>query len=253
MDILATLKKLGLTEKQARVYISMLELGESGMTKIAKKANLKRPTVYLIIDELNILGLSSEIIKGKKKFYSAVHPKRFVELAKFRADQAERILPELVAIQKSDSKPKVRMLEGIAGVRIAYQEAYSYLNTKEEGLWLGNITFMIENFPELLDEYTLLTKKIRDPHIRELIYGGEKSKQWVEDMQSKLGKNHYIKYLDKLENFGATDQFIIGEKVINFSLGKEIFVLITESREIAQSQRALFEIVWKQIKQNTPM
>jgi sugar-specific transcriptional regulator TrmB len=230
------------------VYIAMLELGESTMTKIAKRANLKRPTVYLIIDELNILGLSSEIMKGKKKFYSAVHPKRFVELAKFRADQADKILPELVAIQKNDLKPKVRMLEGVRGAQIAYQEAFASLNNREEGLWLGNITFMIENFPELLEEYNILIKKIRDPHIRELIYGGEKSRKWVEDMQSKVPKNHFVKYLGKGDSFGMTDQFIIGDKVINFSLGKEIFVLIVESKEMAQSQRAMFEILWDQVK-----
>jgi sugar-specific transcriptional regulator TrmB len=248
MDNINALKKLGLTEKQAQVYMAILELGESTMTKIAKKANLKRPTVYLIIDELNILGLSSEIVKGKKKFYSAIHPKRLVEIAKFRATQAEKILPELVAIQKNDEKPKVRMLEGVAGIKIAYQEAYSYLNTKEEGLWLGNITFLIEHFPELIDEYNNLIKKIRDPHIRELIYGGEKSKQWVDDMQSKISKNHYVKYFGEGKDFGMTDQFIIGDKIINFSLGKEIFVLITESKEIAQSQRALFDIIWKTLK-----
>ncbi len=248
MDTISTLKKLGLTEKQAQVYIAMLELGESGMTKIAKRANLKRPTVYLIIDELNILGLASEIVKGKKKVYSAVHPRRLVELAKFRADQADKILPELIAIQKSDTKPKVTMLEGVAGARIAYQEAFALLNNKEEGLWLGNITFMVENFPELLEEYNVLIRKIRDPHIRELIYGEEKSKQWVDNMQSKIPKNHFVKYWGKGENFGLTDQFIIGDKIINFSLGKEIFVLITESKEIAQSQRALFEIIWEKVK-----
>lgn len=247
MDIVSTLKKLGLTEKQARVYLAMLELGESVMTKIAKRANLKRPTVYLIIDELNILGLSSEIIKGKKKFYSAVHPKRFVELAKFRADQADKILPELVAIQKNDEKPKVRMLEGIAGVRIAYQEAFALLNNKEEGFWLGNITFLVENFPELLEEYNLLIKKIRDPHIREIIYGGEKSKEWVKEMQNKIPKNHFVKYFEDGKDFGMTDQLIIGNKIINFSLGKEIFVLIIESKEMAQSQRVMFEILWNKI------
>jgi len=248
MDITSTLKRLGLSEKQAKVYISMLELGESTMTKIARRANLKRPTVYLVIDELNLLGLSSEVIKGKKKFYSAVHPKRFVELAKFRADQADRILPELVAIQKKDQKPKVRMLEGVKGIQIAYQEAYSLLNSKEEGLWIGNITYMVEHLPELLEEYNVLIKKIRDPHIRELIYGGDKSKKWVEEMQSKTPKNHFVKYFEEGGGFGVTDQFIIGDKVINFSLGKEIFVLIVESKEIAQSQRAMFEILWKSSK-----
>ena len=239
-----TLEQLGLAEKQAQVYLAMLELGEAPMTAIAKKSGLKRPTVYLVIDELNILGLTSEIIKGKKKFYSAIHPKRLVEMMHFRSKQAENILPELVAMQKKSSKPTVRMLEGVGGVKLAYEEAFASLNNKEEGLWMGNITFLIENFPELLQEYNRLIKKIRDPHIRELITGGEKSKKWVEDMQNKISKNHFIKYYGDSSDFGMTDQFIIGDKVIHFSFGKEIFVLIIEGHEIAKSARALFEIAW---------
>lgn len=247
MDIIKTLKNLGLDEKQARVYLAMLELGESPMTDIARKANLKRPTTYLIIDELNLMGLSSEVTKGKKKYYSAVHPKRLVELIGFRAKQAENLLPELVALQKVSGKPKVVMLEGLTGVKVAYQEAYDSLNAKEEGLWLGNITFLIDHFPELLKEYNILIKKIRDPHIREIIYGGEKSKKWTEDMQDKIPKNHFIKYLGVGENFGMTDQFIIGNKLITFSFGKEIFVTIIEDKEIAKSARAVFEHIWKNI------
>lgn len=239
-----TLNQLGLSEKQARVYIAMLELGEAPMTLIAKKAGLKRPTTYLIVDELNVLGLSSEIVKGKKKYYSAMHPRRLVELSRFRSKQAEELLPELVAIQKIAEKPVVRMLEGIEGARIAYQEAYSLLNNKIEGLWMGNITFIIENFPELLREYDSLIQKITDPRIRELITGNNKSKNWVNEMQSKISKNHYVKYYKDSNNFGMTDQLIIGNTIIQFSFGTQIFVIITESKEIAQTQRALFELIW---------
>ena len=137
MDPIQTLKQLSLSEKQAQVYLALLELGESPMTSLARKANLKRPTVYLVIDELIILGLCSEIIKGKKKFYSAIHPRRLVEITRFREKQAEKLLPELLAIQNTTHKPKVRMLEGLAGVRTAYEEAFALLNNKEEGLWIG--------------------------------------------------------------------------------------------------------------------
>ncbi len=248
MDILSILKKLGLTEKQAQVYMAMLELGESGMTKIAKRANLKRPTVYLVIDELNLLGLSSEIVKGKKKFYVAVHPKRLVELAKFRADQADKILPELVAIQKSDNKPRIRMLEGTKGVQIAYQEAFELLNNKEEGLWIGNIGLVKERFPEVLKLYNQILSKLKNPHIRELIHGEENSKNWVMEMNTRGMKNYEARYVGDKFTFGNTDQLIIDDKVITFSIEKEIFVTIVESKEIAQSQRALFELIWKNSK-----
>jgi sugar-specific transcriptional regulator TrmB len=248
MDKLNTLKKLGLTEKQAEVYLAMLELGEAGMTEIAKKANLKRPTVYLIIDELNILGLTGEIIKGKKKFYSAVHPKRLVELAKFRAEQANNILPELVAIQSNGEKPKVRMIEGMQGVMIAYQEAFELFSNKEEGLWISNIGVVIESFPEVLQMYEQIIGKIKNPKIRELIHGNEDSKKWVEKMNAKNMKNYEARYLKDSMHFGHTDQLIIGNKIITFCIGRELFVLIVESADMAQSQRALFEMAWKNIK-----
>lgn len=244
MDTINTLQKLGLTEKQSQVYVAMLELGESGMTHIAKKANLKRPTVYLIIDELNLLGLSGEIIKGKKKFYSAVHPKRLVELAKFRAEQANQILPELIALQKNDEKPKIRMLEGIKGVMIAYQEAFELLNNKEEGLWIGDTGLLKNNFPDVLKLYDQILGKLKNPHIREIIHGGEDSRKWVDEMNARRMKNYKARYIETPTPFGKTDELIVGDKVMTFAIGKEIFVMIVESSDIAESRRAIFNIVW---------
>lgn len=248
MEISGKIKQLGLTETETAVYLAMLEIGEESITEITKASKQKRPTVYLALDHLEMLGLTERTLHGKKKLWSAVHPKRLKELADFRANQIDGILPELLALYKDQrEKPTVRILEGIAGVRTAYQEAFSLLDCKAEGLFFGNITFMIEHFPELLREYNRLIARIRDPHIRELIYGGEKSKTWVDGMQSELSKNHAIKYLGDGGEFGFTDQFIIGNKVMSFSFGKEIFVLITEGKEIAQTQRGLFNMLWEKI------
>lgn len=248
MEISAKIAQLGLTDKETAVYLAMLETGEDTITEITRVSGQKRPTVYLALDRLEILGLAERALRGKKKLWSAVHPKRLQELADFRAKQIEGVLPELLAIYREKrEKPVVRILEGIAGARTAYQEAFSLLNSKEEGLWFSNITFMIDHFPELLREYYILVKKIRDPHIRELIYGGEKSEGWVNDMQKSLSKNHAIKYYGEGKEFGFTDQFIIGNKIMSFSFGKEVFVVITESREMAKTQRGLFESLWQKV------
>ena len=226
----------------------MLEIGEDSITEITKASKQKRPTVYLALDRLEMLGLTERTLHGKKKLWSAVHPKRLKELADFRANQIEGILPELLAVYREKrEKPIVRILEGLAGARTAYQEAYSLLNGKDEGLWFGNITFLVENFPELLREYNNLIRKIRDPHIRELIYGGEKSKQWVEQINNKLSKNHSVKYVEDSGNFGFTDQLIVGNTIMSFSFGKEIFVVITESKEIAQTQLGMFNSIWEKV------
>lgn len=248
MNIQKTLEKIGLSQKQAYVYLALLDLGEGNMTDIAKKAGMKRPTVYLIIEELELLGLTASVLRGKKKIYSAAHPKRLSELTKFRAHQVEESMPELLARYGKDSeKPKVQMFEGADGVGKAYQEAYTYLSTKEEGLWLGNITYLKDRFPEILRIYNKMIKELKNPKIRELIYGGESAREWVDEMQSKLSSNHKIKYTPEA-NFGFTDQLIIGNKIIFFSFGEKVFVLIVENKELAQTQRALFEMAWKLAK-----
>ena len=248
MEISGKIQQLGLTDKETAVYLAMLEIGEDSITEITKASKQKRPTVYLALDRLEMLGLTERTLHGKKKLWSAVHPKRLKELADFRANQIEGILPELLAVYREKrEKPIVRILEGLAGARTAYQEAYSLLNGKDEGLWFGNITFLVENFPELLREYNNLIRKIRDPHIRELIYGGEKSKQWVEQINNKLSKNHSVKYVEDSGNFGFTDQLIVGNTIMSFSFGKEIFVVITESKEIAQTQRGMFNSIWEKV------
>ena len=245
MDIITTLRQLGLTTKQAQVYLALLEMGESPMTAVARKANLKRPTTYLVIDELIILGLCSELTKGKKKFYSATHPRRLAEITRFRNEQAEKILPELVALQNTAEKPRARVLEGLAGVHIAYEEAFDSLNNKEEGLWVGNTGLLQEKFPEVLRLYNKTLAKLHNPKMREIIHGGESSKQWIRDMyKSKLSKNHIIKYAPESYPFGNTDQLTVGNKVMTFALGKEIFVLIVESKDIAKTQRGIFELAW---------
>ncbi len=248
MNIQKTLEKIGLSPKQSFVYLALLDLGEAKMTDIAKQAGMKRPTVYLIIEELELLGLASSVVKGKKKFYAAAHPRRLAELTKYRAHQVEESMPELLARYGKDSqKPKVQMFEGVAGIEKAYREAYTLLSNKEEGLWFGDVTFLQEQFPEVLRTYNKMIAELRDPKIRELVYGGEVARKWAQDMQSHLGKNHKIKYVPGKE-FGFTDQLIIGNKIMYFSFGETVFVLMVENKELAQTQRGLFEIAWNATK-----
>lgn len=242
------LTKIGLSEKQAIVYSSLLELGEVSMTEIAQQAKLKRPTVYLVIGELDILGLVSVVTKNKKKIYSAVHPKRISELLTFRKNQYEELLPELLAKYGTNTiKPKVQMLEGLEGLRHAYQEAFTLLKEQKEGLWIGNIELLLNEFPEVLREYDKMLQNLKRYKIREIIYGGDKARDWAKEINSK-NKNHIVQYWSDGIFAGATDQLVIGNKTIIFSIKKEIFTLIIESEEIAKTNRAQFENMWKNIR-----
>src|SRR3989338_4796673 len=154
MDCISTLKGAGLTHKQAVVYRTLLELGETSMKLLTRKAGLKRPTAYLIVEELSVLGLLSVTQKGKRKVYSAVHPKRLVEMVRFREHQIESSLPELVALYNTPkAKPKIQVFEGAAGLRVLYREVYQSLNNREEAFWFTRIDALRLHMPEALTEF----------------------------------------------------------------------------------------------------
>lgn len=245
-DIL-TLSKLGLSEKQARVYLALLELGEANMTRVAEYSMLKRPTVYLIIEELSLLGLVSEITKGKKKVYSAIHPRRIGELLVFRKNQFDELLPSLNArygLQKD--KPRVQLFEGMDGLMHAYKEAFELLAKEKEGLWTGNIELLEEKYPEVLKQYDRMLASLKKYKIREIVFGGEKTKKWIQKMDTR-GPSHQIRFWNIKNDHPATDELIIGNKTMIFSLKNEISTLIIESEEIAKSNRARFEHMWETI------
>ncbi len=242
------IEKLGFSDKQVKVYMSALELAEANITDLAKKAGLKRSTVHLAVSELEMMGLLSETKKGKKRMVSAVHPRRLLELASFREKRIEEIMPELVAIYNAPTqKPKIQVFEGIEGVRSLYLDLYKSLNNKEEALWFARIS-ALKAVPESITEWKKMLRLIKNPRIRELNYDDAEGRAWVEDQKKLRGKNHFVKFLPKDFEFGFTDNLIFGNKLVIFSLKKDVFVIVIESEEVVKTYRALFEWAYRQGK-----
>ena len=249
MDIKETLKKIGFDQKQTAVYLAALELGEATMTELAKKAEQKRPTTYLAVEEIQTQGLLSETKKGRRKVYSPVHPRRLVEIMRSREQQISEALPELLAIYNSPkAKPKIQVFEGVEGIKLMYRELYQSLNKKEEALWFTRIDAIREHVPEAETEYLKMLRKLNDPKIRELNYGNKEGKQWLKKSKSFRGKNHHIRILPLDFEFGASDNLIFGNKLVTFSLKDDVFVIVIESKEIVKTYRTLFEWAWMQGK-----
>lgn len=250
MSVQAILSKLGLDEKDCRIYEAALERGESSMTDLARHARIKRSTAYLSIDALSRLGLVSEITRGKRKIYTPVHPRRLLEIARARERSIESALPELIALYNAPKeKPKIQVFEGPEGMRLLYQEMYDSLSNKEEALWFTNIRALQEHMPSAIVEYKRMLRKIKNPRIRELNYGDEAGTRWVQEIKPLQGKNHLVRILPEKHEYGATDNLLFGNKLVIFSLKKDVFVISIESIEIVKTYCVLFEWAWKSGKE----
>ncbi len=138
-DVKANLVSLGLSSKQADVYLAMLQLGPASVQIIATKAEVNRSTTYLLLDELKARGLVSSFEKTGKVFFVAENPQRLMaltvnELTRVQ-DQQETVkmtLPYLLALfQTTGNQPRVRFFEGEEALHHAREEMIA----TREALW----------------------------------------------------------------------------------------------------------------------
>jgi len=137
MEILPLeLRKLGLTEKEVKVYLAGLELGPSSVQKIAEMAKITRPTTYEIIKQLEKKGLFEEVKKAKKRYFLAQSPERILGLLRVQKREIEEKEREFIriiaALESKYSKEKegVKVFKGKEGLK-ALEEILSFSQTSE--------------------------------------------------------------------------------------------------------------------------
>lgn len=114
------LKQLGFSEKEIDVYLTSLKLGSAPISELAKKACIKRPTTYVILERLEEKGLISLSEKKNKQIFVAQSPEKLLKLIEQQkeelADKEEEIkkaLPNFKALAKEDTTiPLFKYYEG---------------------------------------------------------------------------------------------------------------------------------------------
>lgn len=243
------LQKIGFSEKEARVYLAVLELGSSTVIQIGEKAGVNRGTAYDILESLAKKGLVSYFIKDKKRFFAAESPNKLLDTIdnqvkdltaqekelENQKEEVRKILPELESIYNlPETRPKVRFFEGKEGIKNIYDEL---LDAKE--IWAyGSFSHIYTTFPWFKE------------YIRKLINRGIKIKDLVEKNKDTLENKEFYQLPAQEMRFLSeniklkTDNIIYGNKVAMISFAKELHGVVIESSEIVDTQRQVFEVLW---------
>src|SRR3989338_2088114 len=97
-QLLEVLKNLGLSTNEASVYFASLALGPATIIRIARSAEMKRSTVYSVIEGLQQRGLMTIEVKGFKKLYSAEDPVKLEKILESRQKDFRSVLGEFAAL-----------------------------------------------------------------------------------------------------------------------------------------------------------
>jgi sugar-specific transcriptional regulator TrmB len=88
-------QSLGLSPNEIKIYESLVETGESGISSIAVNAKIHRRNAYDAIKRLIDKGLVFEIFSSKENSYNAVDPDKLSELWAEKLALLQKELPGL--------------------------------------------------------------------------------------------------------------------------------------------------------------
>ncbi len=246
------LEKLGLTEKEALVYLASLELGPAPVQNIARKAEVNRATTYVMIELLTLKGLMSSFDKGKKTMYTAEKPERLhriVHHERAAVDEKEttikKILPDLEAVlAASGERPKVSFYEGEDGLEAMRETMFeSRLEGVEDFVSYDDLRQHLTDESWAKHGERLAKKKIQG----RTIYTAEK----VATI-SELTQAHWKFRRIPKEKFPMHGELTVyGNKIAMVALKGKLIGVIIESKEMALMLRSMFDLAWKQAETYT--
>ncbi len=251
---LKTLIEFGLSEKEAKVYLALLELEVAGANEISKKAGINRSSTYVVIDSLKRKGLVSMTPDSSKQKYVAAVPETFLNIVKDKIDRltttkrkVEEIIPEIRGIQKNNQhKPKVTIYEGKEAVLSVY---YLIFNEKD-----GTTLRVFENPEGMLNiipnDFITEDSKIRRERKLNMFMispNNEHSKKVV-DLYTKSKSPDKFALIPEIlfsDSKKSTNFCVYGDKIEFYNL-KEEFVVMIQNQGIADTLKKVFDLAWKE-------
>lgn len=236
------LTRVGLNEKQAKVYLACLELGKSKAPEIAKKANLKRTTTYDILDQLVIKGLISYTQQGKAKLFTPEDPEAILHTLESGKQELIKILPKLQNLTiKHNIQPRIKFYEGKQGVK---QVLLDSLSCKSKKILQVVKTQDFVKFPGGAFTAEYIKQRAGKGIVAYALHpkGEQAIDRDIYAIEDPRRKRH-VRFLPP-SVFYASAIVIYDNKVSMVSTAQENFGFIIESKEFSKTLQAWFWFMW---------
>lgn len=244
------LEEAGLTKGEVKVYLALLELGETTSGPIIDMSGISSSKVYEIIEKLIQKGLASYIIKGEVKYFQPASPEKirdYIDAKKKILNETgkeiEKIIPELKRKQKlSEDMQTSSIYEGFEGIKTVFNRI---LDSQKKGEEYYVFTLDEETSSPQLREFLLNyhTKRV-DRGIKVKLLSNSKFKNEIKKKYPhyKLSERRFV------ERAFPTGIFILKNMVIHFIYNPKPTIFVITSRQNYESYKRFFLDLWKDAK-----
>lgn len=242
------LQDIGLSEKEAAVYIMLIQVDDASVIDIAKKTSINRTTVYILLESLEKKGLVSETTLGKKTHYQADPPERletYVQRQKVTLDEYSKrlvdVIPQIKSIQRETGvKPIVKLYEGKEGIISLNEELYENNDEGGTAYLLYSRDLLDSVFSE--DDIGKYRKVRLQKGVKtKVFYNSTKEERPSDDTGERMK-------IDEKKYPITCDISVYKDRVRIGILGKKLSGIFIRSQDLADTLRSLFNFAFDSLK-----
>ncbi len=242
-----SLTNIGFSEKEANVYLALLELGKRSVSAIGRKAGINRTTTYDILESLVSKGLVS--ISGKEPLqeYVAESPEKILKLIEKQIEEkntnlktAGELIPQLKSLHNVSNRSQIRFYEGKEGLMEVYENT---LTSSEPIRAYASVEDTQHTLPDYFPKY-YKRRATKGIPIRAIF---PKTPEAVELSLRNKEENRETALIPA-EQFSFSPEINIYDNKVMIASWKEKLGIIIESHEIADAMKKIFELAWAESK-----
>lgn len=241
------LVEIGLSEKEAGVYLALLSLGRGTVSQISRSANINRTTGYDILDSLSAKGLVSISGKEPKQEYSAESPEN---LSKFISreirqkhealNKVESLIPDLNSLHNVSDRPRVRFYEGVEGLMEVYEDT---LTSHEPIRAYATVDDMHNGLPNYFPKY-YHRRASAGIAIRAIVPDTEIGRERKSRDKSEMRETALV----PADKYYFSPEINIYDNKVMIASWREKLGIIIESSEISDAMKKMYELAWSEAK-----
>lgn len=249
--VINMLQDLDLSAKEAKIYMACLRLGPSPASLLANRAEVKRVTVYPVLNSLVKKGFVHRIHRHGVDRYEVADPEtinitldteeqRALRSLERKREVLSRAMPVLRSLALPyEAYPKVRFIEGLAGVGNIYNEA---LDTDNGFCGLFDPQ---QAFPLIEEQIVKMIERSnrQKSSIRDIAVPGPRARKY-----KSLIKNvkHRLKTLP-IKAKVSGDYILTKQALYLIGYDPHPVAVVVESAEIVRTQQTMFDLLWARL------
>ncbi|HYD34703.1 MAG TPA: helix-turn-helix domain-containing protein [Vitreimonas sp.] len=258
MTVSELLSLFDLTPKHQVVYLELLKTNWITVLELSRKLNIKRTSLYRLIEELLSKGIVEKQLDDKTTFYRAADPQSLDQMIDEQRQKLavmqqglELLTPQLQLLRnQTNNSTSVRFYRGLHGLKTLEWKMVEEANIEMLVFGTGEWDLLVgHEFAE-----KIRTERVnQNIHIRELLnpdkftlINDQGQADWTNNRELIL--NHYLHRQIDPSIFHITNEILIfPQRLILLSLGEDEPIGIElSSPHLSQMMRQLFEVVWLQ-------